>query len=198
MITPASEEAIPNADENSAARGGWAAAGTSFCFPFTLLLPGGAIFLFDGADDQLRLSASWGLPAETRPTDGQIPAEAFHCDCVIRQGPIDATDAKPAAAFFASRLNILLPEWPHNLCVPLLAQGKIQGVLDLFKHSPDGFSPNEIRLFKALGHEIGVAAHNARLYQAELQARQTAEVLGTASVAKSSGNTGLSERRSQT
>jgi len=74
--------------------------------------------------------------------------------------------------------------WPDNtrdcLLVPLRSQDQLVGYIELFS-SPMGFSQDSVRLFESAGNQIGVAIEKARLYTAEMEARQLAEVLRVAS-----------------
>lgn len=55
--------------------------------------------------------------------------------------------------------------------IPLIAQGRIVGAINLGSHSRRSISPEEISLLAAIGQQIGIAVDNARLYE---QAQQLA------------------------
>jgi len=56
----------------------------------------------------------------------------------------------------------------HALAViPLLARGKVLGSMFLMTRSYRDFPPQEMELLKSIGHQIGVAIENARLFDAE-------------------------------
>jgi PAS domain S-box-containing protein len=54
---------------------------------------------------------------------------------------------------------------------PLMAKGRVVGVLNVASRKPRSFSQQEIQLLSALGHQLGTAIENARLYQ-ELRSKE--------------------------
>lgn len=56
---------------------------------------------------------------------------------------------------------------------PLMAKGKIVGAIELGSHALRKVTPEELSLLTAIGHQIGVAVENARLYE---EAQQLAVV----------------------
>jgi signal transduction histidine kinase/putative methionine-R-sulfoxide reductase with GAF domain len=50
------------------------------------------------------------------------------------------------------------------IAVPLVAQDQLLGVLTLSHHQTDYFNDDHLRLLTAIGSEIGIAVHNALLY----------------------------------
>ena len=54
---------------------------------------------------------------------------------------------------------------------PLMSKGRVVGVLNVASRKPRSFSQQEIQLLSALGHQLGTAIENARLYQ-ELQSKE--------------------------
>ena len=59
------------------------------------------------------------------------------------------------------------------ISIPLMAKGRALGAINLATHTLRSVSPEELSLLKAIGHQIGVAVENARLYE---QAQQLAVV----------------------
>jgi hypothetical protein len=59
--------------------------------------------------------------------------------------------------------------------MPLIAKGTAQGVLDIFHRAPLTASPAWRDLLETLGSQAAIAIENARLYEAERQARTAAE-----------------------
>ncbi|MBI2907350.1 MAG: GAF domain-containing protein [Chloroflexi bacterium] len=59
------------------------------------------------------------------------------------------------------------------LSVPLTCKDKVVGVLNIASREPRLFSVQEVQVLTALGHQLGVAIENARLYQ-ELQLKEQA------------------------
>jgi signal transduction histidine kinase len=57
------------------------------------------------------------------------------------------------------------------LCVPLVAQNRVVGAINLTSRHPRTVTAEELSLLASIGHQIGVAVDNARLYE---QAQQLA------------------------
>jgi signal transduction histidine kinase/PAS domain-containing protein len=57
------------------------------------------------------------------------------------------------------------------ISVPLKSKERVVGVLNIASHTPRAFSQQEIQLLTSLGHQLGIAVENARLYQ-ELQSKE--------------------------
>jgi PAS domain S-box-containing protein len=68
------------------------------------------------------------------------------------------------------------------LGVPLIAAGNVLGICVLAKYDQDQYMPGQIPTVQAIVSQAAVAIQNARLFQAELHARQTAETLRQASL----------------
>lgn len=63
------------------------------------------------------------------------------------------------------------------MCVPLLARNRVLGTFTLVSTNPERrFVPEDVRLAEELAGRAALALDNARLYEAERQARETAEL----------------------
>ena len=144
-----------------------------------LELKTGWVFLADG--DGTRLVANIGLPAIS--TREAIAAGFPNCLCgqVLRDGkPMmirglgercaahggDSADGKPLCC---------------HATVPVMAKGKILGVLSVASTDPQQIGEEEMLLLESVGRQMGVALETARLWQ-ELEAkeRMRAETLAKA------------------
>jgi signal transduction histidine kinase len=67
------------------------------------------------------------------------------------------------------------PDWQNCLCVPVLADGAMQGVLVLF--SPVLFNDAQIAFYTSFGRQVGAAFHHARLFEQFFAARLRTQVL---------------------
>jgi PAS domain S-box-containing protein len=132
-------------------------------------IPSGAVFSYDPDPDRFRLETAWGSPVNNSEAFVLTPID--HARVLQEKKPFLVTPAQ------IGQLDIL--------SIPLLSQGEVQGVIDLSIQGSKIGAGDRFDFFESLGHQIGVAIHNARLYKAEKQARQTAEVLRDASLALS-------------
>jgi serine phosphatase RsbU (regulator of sigma subunit)/putative methionine-R-sulfoxide reductase with GAF domain len=113
-----------------------------------------------------------GLRRYTLPLDdaqGIIP-------WVAREGRVIlANDVRKEKRYRAS------PQPPGNtrseLCVPLLYDRRVVGVLDIQSEKPDQFTEDDQLIFEAVADNIAMAIHNADLYRSEQWRRQVADSL---------------------
>ncbi|HSA99653.1 MAG TPA: GAF domain-containing protein [Anaerolineales bacterium] len=64
--------------------------------------------------------------------------------------------------------NSLLPNTRSEMCVPLIVEGKVVGVLDMQSEQPGAFSEGNLPAFEALAGQLAIAIRNAALFM-ELQ-----------------------------
>jgi GAF domain-containing protein/anti-sigma regulatory factor (Ser/Thr protein kinase) len=108
----------------------------------------------------------------------------------VEQGARVPLGAGFAGRIAAERRAIFLPEvTPHNvvnpillqkgirslLGVPLIVEGEVIGVLHVGSLTPREFSDDDAELLQLAGDRIALAVDHARLYEAEREARLTAE-----------------------
>jgi signal transduction histidine kinase/PAS domain-containing protein len=75
-------------------------------------------------------------------------------------------------------------EWTRSYSsVSLLSNAKVIGIISLLSDQTDGFTGETVRYLEAFANHAMLAIQNARLFQDEQLARQTAEVLRSASLA---------------
>ena len=113
-----------------------------------------------------------GLSGYTLPLDadqGIIP-------WVAREGrSIIARDVKKDKRYVPSPLP---PENTRSeLCVPLLYDKEVVGILDIQSDKVNAFSDDDLVAFEAVADNIAVAIHNADLYRSEQWRRQVGESL---------------------
>lgn len=69
------------------------------------------------------------------------------------------------------------PDTASELCVPLIFDGQVVGILDIQSDQPNAFDENDRQLAEAIGDTLAVAIRNADLYRSEQWRRQVAESL---------------------
>ncbi len=143
-----------------------------------LEVPGGAIYLFDEEEQQLHLKACWGLPGEVAARLEVTSAAAYPYQKVVsRREAILMADYRAASPYSDYGLAAARPDWQSYLCVPLLAKGGIQGIVDLFSAAPTVFTQEHVTLFTSLGQQVGIAIQNARLFEQVRAGRERLQVL---------------------
>jgi signal transduction histidine kinase len=133
-------------------------------------VPAGAILAYEPLRDRLLLRESWGLsPAAQGDLKAVTVTGSIFERCIskmerVEYPHIDRRDwAEPWLA------EMVGCGWRHWLCVPLVAQGRVQGVLIVLNEEPT-MNEAQQRFFLTVGQQAGVAIANARLY-AEVLAR---------------------------
>jgi len=141
-------------------------------------VPGGLIFFRDAVSDQLSLYDSWGLPEAILAELTTSPLTVFHYRPVIRaKEAILAPDFREVPLFVALNLGVARPEWQSYLCVPLLAEGEVEGVIGLFSQAPMVFGEDQLVFVKILGQAVGVAIKHARLFERVSAGRERLQAL---------------------
>ncbi|MBN2115005.1 MAG: GAF domain-containing protein [Anaerolineales bacterium] len=84
-----------------------------------------------------------------------------------------------------SRYVAILKGIKSELAVPLIARGKVIGVLNIESSQPDAYTERDESLLTALANSAAIALENARLYKSELARREQAEILRTATASLS-------------
>ena len=124
----------------------------------------GEIWVADTDDEPMALKARRGtLPLRTDPSDDW------------RQTSPSSDDS---TATLASSLSMAEGEGStYLLRVPLLSKGIVQGWLIIATKRDRDMEHREMELLAAIGHQIGVAVDNARLFRDEQRREQEAEAL---------------------
>ena len=139
-----------------------------------LNVPAGALFFYDESDDSLTVEVAWGLSSDVLVNFQKFPASTSPYDQVVRGKQVvlkpELCQITPYSMPFSTSAG--LQTWQSYMCLPLLAKGEVQGVLDLFSLSPNEFVQDQVTLFTTLGQQVGVAIQNARLFEQIRAGRQ--------------------------
>ncbi len=131
-------------------------------------LPAGWVFLLEDGVDRL-IPAAWrGVPGDLFNSNAAASVERCACQQSLRSGPAQVMKSVQDCR----RLNQLEPEnrpGAYHICVPLRSGERSVGLMNLVCQSDQyPSSAEDLQLLTAIGHHIGVAVDNARLYR-ELQ-----------------------------
>ncbi len=134
-----------------------------------LMVPSGQIYSYDFESHRFRVELSWSAYSrdDEEPKHGPLAADRVF------------QEMKP---FFTVSSQ---SESGETLCIPLLSQGEVQGVIDLVIQGSKIRKNDTLDFFESLGYQIGAYIHMDRLFKAEKQSRQLAEVMRDASLALS-------------
>jgi signal transduction histidine kinase len=132
----------------------------------------GQAFLLDEDSERLVLVAHRGVSEELIGYTALLPLGTSTSGLAAREGrPV----ARAVADYPEGELRGLIEREGLRLVVstPLLAKGKTLGVIDLGTDVVRTIQPEQMTLLAGIGHQIGVAVENARLYE---QAQQLAVI----------------------
>lgn len=167
------------------------------------LLPAESIFLLLREGDELLFAASSG-PGASGLEGHRVPATAGVAGQVLKSGRAvwiedveqeriaggqDGTHQKQQGRSLASTLLLHRGDEGYRvrslLVVPLLLHGQVAGVIEAAHSRTEAFSAEDLQLLAAAASWAAIAIANARLYQAERQAHQVADILRAANLALS-------------
>jgi GAF domain-containing protein/anti-sigma regulatory factor (Ser/Thr protein kinase) len=131
-----------------------------------------AILLLDEETNELVARAARGLEEEVE-RGVRIPVGAgFAGRVAATREPVKIIDLAPGDA-----VNPLLYE--KKICsllgVPLIVEGKLLGVLHVGSLTPRTFSDDDTTVLQVVGDRVALAIDRTRLFEAEREARQSAE-----------------------
>jgi PAS domain S-box-containing protein len=132
-------------------------------------IPMGGIFLYDEPNNRTKLEISWGIPDASLQEFENIAGEWFRNRRLVHE--------KEVILDLHHIIDSPHLEGKNSLCIPLLVEGEIQGMILLFSTSQDVFREAKIAFFRTLGREIGVAIQNARLFERVLLSREQMQTL---------------------
>lgn len=133
----------------------------------------GTIHLLDDQTDELVLAASCGLPTPVVEKLAQLKRGQSFAGWVAESGePLVVED--PATD---PRSVVRIEGLKSLAVVPLRAGGQVVGTLGTGSAIRHHLTPEEVSLLQAIGHQVGVAIENARLYEAERRRQEVAWAL---------------------
>jgi transcriptional regulator with GAF, ATPase, and Fis domain len=136
-------------------------------------MKGGWVFLREGQGDRLTLASHVGLSPEfIREEMNRPPGDCLCFRVMRRKETLIAENFSDCPWLSGSLAEKETPS--SHASVPLLSKDEVLGVMNVAGRGQRGFSAEEIRLLTAIGHQVGVAIENARLFE---ETRQTSSEL---------------------
>ena len=122
------------------------------------------IFLRDDKKGELVLAASRGAPDQLSQGVDHIKfGEGFNGRVVTTGEPLFIEDASNEPLL--TREIVKAFHMRGTLIVPIISKQEVRGTLCIGMFNERSFGPQEKELLSALGHQLGIALENARLYQ---------------------------------
>jgi len=128
----------------------------------------------DGAAEHLVLLACRGLSARYAESVGEFRLPGA-LEALSQGGQPFVWLAEETALADQVRQVLEREECRQVVTLPLVAKGRLVGAINLGARRPREFTPEQLALLASVGHQIGVAMDNARLYAAEQSRRGEAE-----------------------
>jgi GAF domain-containing protein len=136
------------------------------------------IYVLNKAEDTLELAAGAGEVGRQMVAEGRsilLNREQSLVARAAREGKgVIVNDVTQAPDFLP---NPLLPETHSEMAVPMLAGGKVIGVLDVQSEAANRFSETDISIQTTLASQVAAALQNARSFsQSQRQAKRETAV----------------------
>ncbi len=135
------------------------------------------IYLLNETQDRLVLAAGAGDVGRAMLARGHnipINARSLVARAAREQQPVIVADTASDPNFLA---NPLLPNTRSEAAFPLVARGRLLGVLDVQSDREDRFGPDLLDVFMTLAGQIAVSLENARLFRQTEQASRHEQTL---------------------
>ncbi|MBI4771242.1 MAG: GAF domain-containing sensor histidine kinase, partial [Chloroflexi bacterium] len=124
----------------------------------------GEIFLLDDVSGDMMLALHRGAFPETFQMIRRFKrGEGLPGQVALTGRPFVSSDLAHDTRYL--RREVIEAGFNAYACVPLYAKGKVVGSLNLAARDPAVFDESNLTLLTGIGHQIGVAVENARLYQ---------------------------------
>lgn len=124
----------------------------------------GEIFLLDEASEDMILALHRGpFPDAFRTVNRFKRGEGFPGQVALTGQPLVSVNLSGDMRYL--RREVIQAGFNSYACIPLFAKGKVVGTLDLASRNPTAFDHSSLALLEGVGHQIGVAVENARLYK---------------------------------
>jgi signal transduction histidine kinase/CheY-like chemotaxis protein len=135
-----------------------------------------SILLADPAAQKVYLSAVFTVQANLLEGGLRLPIDSHSIigHVALTGEPLVVNDVSAEPRY---RPDARLPRTRAELALPLRIGAEVLGVLDLESAELDVFSADDVQVLQTLADQIAVIIHNARLYQAEAEARRAADTL---------------------
>jgi PAS domain S-box-containing protein len=133
------------------------------------------VYLLDAAGRNLVLRAGTGEAGVQLLQSGHrlsILSPSLNARAASSQKPVLVDDTQTSVDFLSNRL---LPLTRSELAVPLIANNKVVGVLDMQSDKPETFNPANLPAFQVLAAQLAIAIQNATLFSQAEEARLEVE-----------------------
>lgn len=125
-------------------------------------ITGGAILLYDEAENHLRTQFSWGGVEQPVARFAAVTVECVEAGRTLR-ALLSRADLHQLRRFFVARADVGTEERQSYLCVPVRGGEKVLGAAVLRSGEPAALREEYFPFFALLGRHVALAVHNASL-----------------------------------
>ena len=133
------------------------------------------IYLADPTEERIILRAGTGQVGKELLQRGHnliVNSASLNGRAVVQKQAQIVADTQDNPSFLPNRL---LPDTRSEMCVPLIVDEKVVGVLDMQSKQPGAFSETNLPAFEALAGQLAVAIRNAALFMEVQETRAEVE-----------------------
>ena len=123
----------------------------------------GSMYLVQG--DELEFAAAFNIEAAFQKKLRLKLGQGIPGLVAARGEPIIANDAQTSPYFSPNVDSIMDFKTKSTLCVPIISQGKVIGVIEVLNKINGDFVVNDEELLQSIGASVSIAIENASLYQ---------------------------------
>jgi GAF domain-containing protein len=127
------------------------------------------IYLTDPQNKYLILQAGSGRIGDQLLQRGHrlpINENSLNGQAAFEMKPVIVPDTSKSLSF---RVNPLLPNTRSEMCIPLIVEDRVVGVLDIQSSIPEGLSEDSLPAFTSLAVQLAIAIENTSLYEQTLE-----------------------------
>lgn len=132
-----------------------------------LSVEAGSLLLVD--DGELRFSVAFGTDMVKLKSVRLKLGQGIAGYVAIRGHAVIANDASQSSHFYDGVDRITGFKTRSALCVPMITQGKVTGVIEVLNKLDDVFNQNDQQLLQSIASSVGIAIENVRLYRETIE-----------------------------
>jgi len=146
----------------------------------------GWVLLVDEPSAVARVAATYGLSPAAIADQREIDLAGVDLSAIAHQLDQAVVVNDPARSPQLVQMVMRAQGLHAYVSIPLVAQGRLQGVINAFSYEDRTLGPDDVRLLTAIGRQVGVAIENARLYEREAHRVEQLRVISQAAQVASS------------
>ena len=123
----------------------------------------GSLLLVEGGE--LRFAVAFGADLKKLKSVRLRMGQGFAGYVAIRGQAVLANDLRQSKHFYDGVDQITGFNTRSALCVPMITQGKVTGVIEVLNKLDDDFNENDQQLLQSIASSVGIAIENVRLYR---------------------------------